>query len=105
MENHEQIKGRPGLKALRKAAGLTQAQLAHAVGVSEKAARDWENDDAIPSFGRAVLIAKSLGISLRRLAQEFGLDVQDIPTDLNQTPDRADNTIGGGIQEGGDVNF
>jgi DNA-binding XRE family transcriptional regulator len=77
-------KSRPGLKTLRQEAEITQAQLAHAVGVAEKAVRSWENDGAIPSFDKAVKLARVLGVSLKRLAQEFDLQVQDIPDDSNE---------------------
>lgn len=70
------------MKALREDAELTQAQLAHMIGVAEKAVRSWENDGAIPSFDRAVKLARALRISLKRLAQELDLDVQEIPDDL-----------------------
>lgn len=73
--------GRPGLKALRLDAELTQAQLAHAINATEKAVRNWENDGAIPSFEKAVLLAKTLQVSLRRLAIEFNLDPEGIPED------------------------
>jgi DNA-binding XRE family transcriptional regulator len=66
-------KRRPGLKALRESAGLTQLQLAHAVNVHEKAVRGWENTGAIPSFDKAVALSKVLKVSLARLAVEFGL--------------------------------
>lgn len=69
------------MKALREKAALTQAQLAHAVSATEKAVRNWENDGAIPSFEKAILLAKVLRVSLKQLAKEFELDVQDIPDD------------------------
>jgi transcriptional regulator with XRE-family HTH domain len=75
-------RGRPGLKRLREAAELTQADLAHAVRTAEKTVRNWENANAVPSFDKAVLLAKVLGVSLKRIAREFGLDVEAIPDDL-----------------------
>jgi transcriptional regulator with XRE-family HTH domain len=84
-------KGRPGLKTLRHNAELTQAELAHAVRTTEKAVRNWENDLAIPNFEKAVLLAKVLGVPLRRLAQEFGLDVDGIPDDSLQPKKEATN--------------
>ena len=74
-------KGRPGLKSLREAAELTQAEFAHAVKAAEKTVRNWENGTAIPSFDKAVVLAKVLGVSLKRLAQEFDLDVQGVLDD------------------------
>lgn len=69
------------MKTLRERANLTQAQFASAVSTTEKAVRSWENEGAIPSFYRAVAIAKVLGVSLSALAREFGLDVEGIPDD------------------------
>lgn len=70
------------MKRLREAAELTQADLAHAVRTAEKTVRNWENANAVPSFDKAVLLAKVLGVSLKRIAREFGLDVEAIPDDL-----------------------
>lgn len=67
------------MKALRERVDMTQAQFAYAVGTTEKAVRDWENGGAIPNLERAVSIAKVLKVSLKRLALEFGLDVNGIP--------------------------
>lgn len=77
-------KGRPGLKALRMDAELSQAELAQATKTTEKAVRNWENDGAIPSFDKAVLLAKTLQVSLRRLAIEFNLDPEGIPEDSDR---------------------
>lgn len=70
------------MKTLRRNAGLTQFQLAVNVQVHEKAVRDWENSGAVPSFEKAVLLAKALNVSLKQLAFEFGLDVSGIPDDF-----------------------
>lgn len=82
MEENDETRGRPGLKALREAIDLTQAELATAVKAAEKTVRNWENDKAVPSFDRAVVLARILGVSLKQLAQEFGLDTSGIPDDL-----------------------
>lgn len=75
-------KSKPGLKALRELNEFTQAELAHTLGVAEKAVRNWENDGAIPSFDKALKLAKVLKVSLKRLAQEFDMDVAGIPNDV-----------------------
>ena len=72
---------RTGLKELRELAQITQAQLARKVGVAEKAVRSWENDGAIPSFDKAVKLARVLNVSLERLAQEFDLETEDPTTE------------------------
>lgn len=79
MDSNETPKGRPRLKALRENADLTQAELARLVRATEKAVRNWENDRAIPSFDKAVLLAKVLRVPLKQLADIFGLDVNGIP--------------------------
>ncbi|MEX0271746.1 helix-turn-helix transcriptional regulator [Leptolyngbyaceae cyanobacterium UHCC 1019] len=79
--SQEVSKVRPGLKALRKKAGLTQIELALQVHVREQAVRAWENGGAVPSFDTAVLIAKALKVSLERLAAEFGLEVDGTPNE------------------------
>lgn len=69
------------MKALRESANLTQAELAHAVNSAEKTVRNWENDQVVPSFSKAVLLAKALNVSLGTLAREFGLNVDSLPKD------------------------
>lgn len=78
---NQELKGRPGLKALREALDMTQAELAYAVNSAEKTVRNWENDASVPSFDKAVLLAKVLQVSLKDLALQFGLDVSGIPDD------------------------
>lgn len=69
------------MKTLRRNAELTQAQFALAVSATEKAVRDWENGGAIPGFDKAVAMARVLKVSLKQLAQEFDLNVDDVPSD------------------------
>lgn len=90
--NDQVQKGRPGLKALREAADLTQAELAYALKTAEKTIRNWENDKAVPSFDKAVLLAKILRVPLRQLAQEFDLDVSGIPDDVSSDENKSAET-------------
>ncbi|NEQ20700.1 MAG: helix-turn-helix transcriptional regulator [Microcoleus sp. SIO2G3] len=62
------------MKALRLKRGFSQSALARAIGATEKAVRNWENDGAIPSFDKAYLLSKILNVSLDELAHEFNLD-------------------------------
>lgn len=55
----------------RKAAGLTQAQLAELVGVSRKTINTVENRVFVPSAVLALKLAKALGVSVHDL---FELD-------------------------------
>ena len=52
------------LKALRAEAGLTQAQLAEAVGVSRKTINTIENRVFVPSTVLALQVARVLGVSV-----------------------------------------
>lgn len=52
------------LKVLRSDAGLTQAQLAQAVGVSRKTINTIENRVFVPSTVLALQIAAALGVSV-----------------------------------------
>ncbi len=58
----------------RKAAGLTQAQLAEAVGVSRKTINTVENRVFVPSTVLALRLAQELGVSVHEL---FELEDED----------------------------
>ena len=75
---NETNKSRPGLKELRKKAGLTQFDVAIQTNVRERAVRDWENKGAIPGFDKAVLLAIALKVPLPILAKEFGLNIDGL---------------------------
>jgi transcriptional regulator with XRE-family HTH domain len=49
------------LKQLRKQSGLSQAELAAAIGVTQGAVSQWEMGSSKPSLGNLVSIAKALG--------------------------------------------
>ncbi|WP_147110680.1 helix-turn-helix transcriptional regulator [Tateyamaria sp. syn59] len=55
------------LKSRRKAAGLTQAELAHAINVSRKTINTIENRVFIPSTLLALKLARHLGCSTEDL--------------------------------------
>lgn len=74
IDSNGERKSRPGLKALRLRKGFSQSALARAIGATEKAVRNWENDGAIPGFDKAYLLSKILEVSLDELAHEFNLD-------------------------------
>jgi transcriptional regulator with XRE-family HTH domain len=56
------------LKRLREAAGLSQAKLAAAAGVSQRALQNWEYGERTFDFETAVKLAAALGCSLNELA-------------------------------------
>ncbi len=71
------------MKLLREKAGLTQSALARKTSVSDRNVRDWENNGAIPSLDKAVLIAQSLGVSMKELCRAMGIDVNGVPDDVS----------------------
>ena len=56
-----------GLKALRKARGLTQSQLADEVAVSRKTINTIENGVFVPSTVLALKIAARLGVAVENI--------------------------------------
>jgi len=56
-----------GLRAARRVAGLTQAELARRVGVSRKTINTIENEVFVPSTVLALTLAKVLGVSVEDL--------------------------------------
>jgi transcriptional regulator with XRE-family HTH domain len=55
------------LQMLRKASGMTQAELAKASGVSLGAIRNWEQDLRSPMLWMAGLVARALRVSIDEL--------------------------------------
>lgn len=55
------------LRAHRRAAGLTQAALAEAVGVSRKTVNTIENNVYTPSTELALKLSRALGVSVEEL--------------------------------------
>jgi transcriptional regulator with XRE-family HTH domain len=56
------------LARLRRAAGLSQPQLAELVGVPVGTLRNWEQDRRVPLLDTAARVAGALGVSLDELA-------------------------------------
>jgi len=56
-----------GLLTMRKAAGITQAELAAALGVSQTVVSDWESSKKYPSADKLPLIAKTLNCTIDEL--------------------------------------
>jgi putative transcriptional regulator len=55
------------LKALRQAAGMTQAELAKTSGLPLGTIRNWEQDYRSPLLSTAGLVARALNVSLDEL--------------------------------------
>ncbi len=58
------------LKQLRKKAGLTQAELAQAIGTSQAAVAHYEMGIKAPELAKLPAIAKALGVSVADLFKE-----------------------------------
>ena len=55
------------IKELRKQRGITQEQLANAIGISFQAVSKWENNLALPDISLAPILASYFGISMDEL--------------------------------------
>lgn len=61
----------PGLRARRKAAGLSQEELAAAVGCTYQAVGAWERGDVLPTAERLPALAEALGCSIDDLYRKY----------------------------------
>lgn len=57
------------IATLRKEKGMTQAELAGQMGVTDKAVSKWERDLSCPDVSSLPLLAEALGVSLDELMQ------------------------------------
>ena len=64
------------IQALRKERGLTQKQLADAVGVTPQAVSKWETDESCPDITALPLLASALGVSVDTLLGSNGGEVK-----------------------------
>ena len=55
------------IRALRREAGMTQRELAEALGVTDKAVSKWESGTADPSTSNLLALAKLFGVSAEEL--------------------------------------
>ena len=56
------------IKGLREKKGITQAELAEQIGVSDKAVSKWETAKGLPDITLIEPIAKALGVSVIRVS-------------------------------------
>ena len=61
------------IKALRKRFGVTQRELAEAVGVTENAVSKWETGRSVPRMGTIERIATHYGIAIRSIVDDDGM--------------------------------
>lgn len=62
------------IKALRKRFGVTQRELAEAVGVTENAVSKWETGYSVPRIGAIEKIATHYGVAIRSIVDDDGME-------------------------------
>lgn len=77
------------IKRLRKVHGMTQDELANAVGVSPQAVSKWENDYSCPDISILPTLAKVLGISTDELLS--GENTGGVEGEFIENPDSGSN--------------
>ena len=76
MENTQSIGKR--IMSLRKAAGMTQEQLAEKLGVTPQAVSKWENDVSCPDISLLPVLSEIFGVSTDSLLGRAGLDTESV---------------------------
>lgn len=74
------------IKELRKARGLTQEQLANAIGISFQAVSKWETNIAYPDITLAPVLANFFGVSMDEL---FGFSLAEKEKEIREIVDKA----------------
>ncbi|MBQ8439178.1 MAG: helix-turn-helix transcriptional regulator [Clostridia bacterium] len=74
------------IKILRKQRGITQEQLANAIGISFQAVSKWENNIALPDITMAPVLANFFGVSMDDL---FDFCLQERAEEIKQIVDEA----------------
>lgn len=64
------------LQSLRKAAGLSQEELAEKCNVSRQAVAKWESGDSIPTLDKVICLADILSVSIDELVGRTEADVE-----------------------------
>ena len=74
------------IKELRKSRGLTQEQLANAIGISFQAVSKWETNIAYPDITLAPVLANFFGVSMDEL---FDFNLAEKEKDIKEIVDKA----------------
>ena len=82
------------VKSQREAKGLTQAQLATLVGVTQPAVAQWENGDGYPEARRVGRLAVAIDVSAEWLLKALADDVEETPT-RHVTPPKPHRRLAG----------
>ena len=70
------------LKELIKLSGLTQIEVSSRVGISANMISEYVRGLRMPSFDKAIAMARVLGVPMKTLALSLRLDVSGIPDDI-----------------------
>ena len=70
------------IKKLREARGMTQAQLAERIGVSDKAVSKWETAKGLPDISLLQPLAAALGVSVIELMNGEPIDNRNVSCNL-----------------------
>ncbi len=74
------------IKELRKKRGITQEQLAGAIGISFQAVSKWENNIALPDITLAPVLANYFGVSMDEL---FDFSLEETEKEIEKIVDKA----------------
>lgn len=95
----DQIKTGKLIQTLRKEQGLTQKELAQAVGVSDKAISKWENGNGFPDVSNMLDLCRNLHISVNELlageriaTEEYSLKAEENIVELLETNKKTERT-------------
>ena len=69
----------PGIRARRKAAGITIESFAARLGVTRQAVYGWESGNMLPTSDRLPAIAAALGCSIDDLYRDYKTEQEDTP--------------------------
>ena len=74
------------IQYMRKKAGLSQEQLADAVGVSRQAVSKWETGEATPEVGKLLLLTRAFNVTADWLISDQGPDAPIAPDRNREEP-------------------
>ncbi len=74
------------IQYMRKKAGLSQEELAEAVGVSRQAVSKWETGEATPEVAKLLLLSRAFGVTADWLISDDGPDAPSGPSKNREEP-------------------
>lgn len=91
------------IKSLREAKGMTQAQLAEKIGVSDKAVSKWETAKGLPDITLIEPLGKTLGVSVAELMSGEAVTNKNISANILRSRFYACPVCGNIIRSTGDA--